>query len=251
MKIALKRVLFNYLIAAFILIAAWEILSLGLSKPFFPGPLAAGMAFLKALGHGLDRHLLVSTGRVVVSLAAALVTAVPLGIFLGREESLDRLAAPLIYIIYPVPIIVFLPVIVTLFGIGDFSKIFIISIIVFFQILVTTRDAARLVNKGAIDSVISLGASEWQIYRHVIFPACLPKILTALRIGLGTSIAVLFFSETIAGSAGVGYYVMDAWSRFVYDDMFAGIIAMGAMGLALYLLLDWLEKKLCPWESRI
>lgn len=248
MKKALKNILFNYFLAVFILISAWEVLSLGLGKPFFPGPWAAGMAFLEALGHGLDRHLLISTGRVVVSLAAALAAAAPLGMFLGREEPLDSLAAPLIYIIYPVPIIVFLPVIVTLFGIGNFSKIFIISIIVFFQILVTTRDAARLVSKGVIDSVVSLGASEWQIYRHVVFPACLPKILTALRIGLGTSIAVLFFSETIAGSSGVGYFIMDAWSRFVYDDMFAGIIAMGAMGLALYLLLDWLEKRLCPWE---
>jgi len=102
-----------------------------------------------------------------------------------------------------------------------------------------------------VDSVISLGAGELQIYRSVIYPACLPKILTSLRISLGTAIAVLFFSETIAnrgGYGGIGYYVMDAWARLAWDEMFAGIIAMGAMGFILYLILDWLEKRLCPWE---
>ncbi|HOV80601.1 MAG TPA: ABC transporter permease subunit, partial [Bacillota bacterium] len=129
--------------------------------------------------------------------------------------------------------------------------VFLISVIVFFQILVTTRDAARQINKSMIDSVISLGAGELQIYRHVIYPSCLPKIMTSLRISLGTAIAVLFFSETVAnrgGIGGIGYYVMEAWARLEGKEMFAGIIAMGIMGFVLYLFLDWLEKKCCTWE---
>jgi NitT/TauT family transport system permease protein len=195
--------------------------------------------------------LLVSTATGILILLAALLPAVLLGMVLGRVESLDRYAAPLIYLTYPVPKIIFLPVVITLLGLGNLSKIFLISIIVFFQILVTTRDAARQVNKGMVDSVISLGAGELQIYRNVIYPSCLPKILTSLRISLGTAIAVLFFSETIAnrgGYGGIGYYVMDAWARLAWNEMFAGIIAMGSMGFILYLFLDWLEKRLCPWE---
>ncbi|MCL6638660.1 MAG: ABC transporter permease subunit [Firmicutes bacterium] len=169
---------------------------------------------------------------------------------LGRVGKLDRLAAPAVYLAYPLPKIIFLPVILTLFGVGDFSKVFLISIIVFFQVLVAARDAARQVNKGVIDSVISLGATDFQVYRHVIFPACLPKILTALRIGLGTAIAVLFFSETVANRTGIGYYLMDAWARFAWDEMFAGVIAMGVMGFVFYLFLDWMERKLCPWQFK-
>ena len=242
---------FDYFLAVIFLLAMWEVLSLWLNESFFPGPLESFMTFIREMGDELGAHLLVSTAGVIVSLLAALLPAVLLGMVLGRVESLDRYAAPLIYLTYPVPKIIFLPVVITLLGLGNLSKIFLISIIVFFQILVTTRDAARQVNKGMVDSVISLGAGELQIYRNVIYPSCLPKILTSLRISLGTAIAVLFFSETIAnrgGYGGIGYYVMDAWARLAWNEMFAGIIAMGSMGFILYLFLDWLEKRLCPWE---
>ncbi|MCL6611976.1 MAG: ABC transporter permease [Peptococcaceae bacterium] len=247
-----KHVAADYAGAVILLLAVWGLASLSLNKPYFPGPCESFLAFGREMGKGLWAHLLVSTYRVVVSLAAALVPAVALGMVLGRVERLDRYAAPFVYLTYPVPKIIFLPLVITLLGLGDVSKIFLISVIVFFQILVTTRDASRQVNKSMVDSVLSLGAGELQIYRHVIFPACLPKILTALRISLGTAIAVLFFSETLAsrgGAGGIGYYLMEAWARLEWDVMFAGIIAMGLMGFFLYLVLEWAEKKLCPWES--
>lgn len=246
-----KNIAVDYLLAIAILLIIWEIASLWLNEPYFPGPRESSLAFVHEMRKDLWAHLLVSTARVVVSLVAALLPAVALGMILGRVERLDRYAAPLIYITYPVPKIIFLPVVITLLGLGDLSKIFLISVVVFFQILVTTRDAARQVNKGVVDSVLSLGAGEFQIYRHVIYPSCLPKLLTALRISLGTAIAVLFFSETVAnrgGIGGIGYYLMDAWARLEWNVMFAGIIAMGIMGFILYLILDWLEKKACPWE---
>lgn len=246
-----KQIVLDYLFAIALLVIVWEIISLWLNRSFFPVPYESFVAFAREMRKDLWAHLLVSTARVVVSLVAALLPAVALGMVLGRVDRLDRYAAPLIYLTYPVPKIIFLPVVIALLGLGDLSKIFLISVIVFFQILVTTRDAARQVNKSVVDSVLSLGAGEFQIYRYVIYPSCLPKILTALRISLGTAIAVLFFSETVAnrgGIGGIGYYVMDAWARLEGDEMFAGIIAMGIMGFILYLFLDWLEKKVCPWE---
>ncbi|HBV98344.1 MAG: ABC transporter permease [Peptococcaceae bacterium BICA1-7] len=246
-----KQLPADYAVAIIFLLALWEITSLLLNRPYFPGPYASLLVFFHEMAKYLWAHLLVSTARVVVSLAAALVPAVILGMVLGREQRLDRYASPLIYLSYPVPKIIFLPLVITLLGLGELSKIFLISVIVFFQILVTTRDASRQVSKSMVDSVISLGAGQLQIYRHVIYPACLPKILTALRISLGTAIAVLFFSETIAsrgGIGGIGYYLMEAWARMEWDTMFAAIIAMGIMGFALYMFLEWLEKRTCPWE---
>ncbi len=246
-----RQVVADYAGAAVFLLVLWEIASLALNKPYFPGPGESFPAFAREMAKGLWAHLLVSTARVVVSLAAALAPAVALGMVLGRAERLDRYAAPLIYLTYPVPKIIFLPLVISLLGLGDLSKVFLISVIAFFQILVTARDASRQVSRGMVDSVLSLGAGEFQIYRHVIYPACLPKIFTALRISLGTAIAVLFFSETIAnrgGIGGIGYHLMEAWARLEWDVMFAGIIAMGIMGFGLYLFLDWLEKRLCPWE---
>ena len=93
----------------------------------------------------------------------------------------------------------FLPVLLVLLGLGNAPKIALIAIIVFFQILVTARDAAKAVPEASVLSVRSLGASRLDIYRHVVVPAALPDIFTALRIGTGTAIAVLFLAESIAG----------------------------------------------------
>ncbi|MBV1735932.1 MAG: ABC transporter permease subunit, partial [Candidatus Desulforudis sp.] len=149
---------------------------------------------------------------------------------------------------YPVPKIVFLPVIIAIFGLGDFPKILLIVLVIFFQILVTTRDAARKVDQATIDSILSLGASKLQVYRQVIWPAALPDVFTALRIVTGTAIAVLFISETFVSREGLGYFILDAWSRSKWDEVYAGIIAMGLLGIVLYGLLDYLDRKVCRWK---
>lgn len=238
-----------YLGSILILLLLWQALAWAIQRPVLPPPLEAFQALGQQFFQGMDYHLAVSAWRVIASLGWATLLGVPLGLYLGRNQKWDRWAGPLVYLTYPLPKIVFLPIILVLLGLGDLSKIFLIGLIIFFQILVTTRDAARGVPKELIYSLKSLGAGEGQIYAHVIFPSCLPKILTALRVALGTAIAVLFFSETIATTSGIGYYVMDAWARVAYDDLFAGVMGMGGLGFALYLLLDWAEKKLCPWEQ--
>jgi len=142
---------------------------------------------------------------------------------------------------------VLLPLIIILFGIGNFSKIFLIALIVFFQILVTTRDAARTIHRNYFHAMQTLGATRLQIYRHVILPASLPKILTALRISIGTAVAILFFVESFATTTGLGYIIMDSWGRADYVALYTGISCMALLGFALYLLLDRLERRLCAW----
>lgn len=237
----------NGVLAVALILLAWEALAVLLANPALPGP-APSLAALAADFRRLWPHLLVSAYRVVVSLALGLLTAAPLGLILGRYEGLDRVLTPAAYLLYPVPKIAFLPVIFLLLGIGDTARIFLITTIVFFQILVTTRDAAKAIPQPSILSVLSLGAGTWSVYRHVILPACLPKVLTALRVSLGTAISVLFFSETVAGTSGLGYYILDAMYRAEYPQMLAGIVAMSGLGLALYGVIDWLERRLCSWQ---
>lgn len=114
----------------------------------------------------------------------------------GTEPWWDRRLSPFIYLLYPIPHVVLLPLVIILFGIGDLSKIVLIGLIVFFQILVTTRDAARAIHPNYLLTMRSLGASRAQIYGHVIWPATLPRILTALRISIGTAVASVLSSWT-------------------------------------------------------
>jgi NitT/TauT family transport system permease protein len=192
--------------------------------------------------------MLVSGGRVIASIALAIACAVPIGLSLGLSPTANRLAAPLIYLIYPIPKIVFLPIILLLLGIGNLSKIFVISLILFFQMLVVVRDEAANLRPELVASVRSLGAGRRALFRYVYMPACLPAVLTSLRVSIGTAIAVLFFAESFATTSGLGYYIIvETWGRLDYAEMYAGVVAMSILGLALYFTVDRLQQHMCPW----
>jgi len=241
------RRLAGYLGAIVVLLGGWWLLSVAVGSPALPGPAPAIRDLVRLWGSELFPQLLESAWRVIASMTIGLVLGAPIGLIIGRSPKLDAIAAPLVFLTYPVPKIVFLPVLLVLLGIGNAPKIALIALIVFFQILVTARDAARGIPSGSVLSVRSLGATRTQIFRHVVVPASLPDVFTALRISTGTAIAVLFFSESVAGTSGLGYYILDAWGRIAYSEMFAGIIAMALLGVVLYEGLELAEARICRW----
>lgn len=216
-------------------LALWQILSWVVRKPIMPAPIEVLPLFFVSLAGDLGKHFLASTVRVLLAIGAAVVTAVPIGLGLALMPALDRIFRPLIAILYPLPKIVFLPVIYVLVGISDFSKIFLISLIIFFQILVVVRDEAAKLHPELIFSVRSLGAGRRALFRFVYLPASLPGVLTAIRISVGTAIAVLFIVEQSLTTYGLGYYiVVETYQVLRYPEMYAGILAMGVLGLILY-----------------
>lgn len=240
------RLFLTDLVAALGIALVWWLFALLLHHPSFPGPVETLRALVDRQ-NGLLIHLLVSARRILIGLAISLVLGLPLGLYLGRNPAIDRVVAPFLYLTYPLPKIVLLPVVLVLFGLGDLSRILLIVLTVTYQILVTTRDAARSLPHAAIYSIRSLGASEWDLYRHVLLPWVFPKVFTALRISSGTAIAVLFFAESFATNSGLGYLIMDAWGRMAYAVMFAAVLAMSGLGLALYLLFEAAEQRFCRW----
>jgi len=233
-------------LAALILLGVWVVMSMSVSGGIIPSPLDVIKSF--SLGN-FTPNFVVSMGRVVTSLIVAILVAVPLGLFLGQNPRWDRWIAPMIFLTYPIPKIVFLPIFFILLGIGNISKVALISLVVFYQILVTTRDGARSVKKPFIDALVTLGGNTADIYRHVIVPACLPAILTSLRISIGTSVAILFFVESFATRNGLGNLILDAWGMADYPMMFVGIIGMSILGIFLYEIVEILERKLCKWAQ--
>lgn len=109
------------------------------------------------------------------------------------------------------------------------------------------RDGVKEIPQELFDSVASLGLDRRQIYADLVFPSVLPKILSALRVSIGVSIATLFFSENFATTYGIGYYIMNCWVMVDYVAMFAGILAKSIMGTVIFKLVDVAERKLCPW----
>ena len=144
----------------------------------------------------------------------------------------------------------FLPVLFVLFGLGGQAKVVLIAIAVFFQVVITMRDASKNVPSDAVESMRSLGAGRFAILRDVVVPASLPDLFTTLRITCGTAVAVLFIAESMAGSSGLGYFIMHAWSLLDYAQMFAGIVAMALLGVILYEAFELAEHRLTRWKRR-
>jgi len=229
-------------LASLILLAIWVLMSLEVKGDIIPSPVSVIKSF--SLGT-FAPNFLVSLARVVISLGIAILTAAPLGLFLGQNPRWDKWIAPMIFLTYPIPKIVFLPIFFILLGIGNISKVALIALVVFYQILVTTRDGSRSVKKPFIDALVTLGGGTVDIYRHVVVPACLPAILTSLRISIGTSVAILFFVESFATRNGLGNLILDAWGMADYPMMFVGIIGMSVLGISLYEIVEILERRLC------
>ena len=167
---------------------------------------------------------------------------------MGRSKKADQLLSPALYTLYPLPKIVLLPILLTLLGLGSEPKIALIALTVFFQVVVVMRDAAKNIPEATLLSVRSLGARPWQLWRHVILPATLPELFTTLRVSSAVAIAVLFFAEAIAGSTGIGYFIMNSWSMVNYPRMFAGVIALALLGVIIYEAFDIAERRLTRWK---
>jgi NitT/TauT family transport system permease protein len=230
------------------IVASWEFLALAIARPIVPPPLEVAAAFWRESGRGLPLHFLASLGRVSAGIAVSVLLGVPAGLALGMSKRLDRVFAPLVYILYPIPKVVFVPVLFLVIGIGDFAKVAMIFIILFFQVLVLVRDQAKAIPQALIASVRSLGAGRRALFRFVYLPACVPAILTSLRQSVGTAVAVLYIAELFATKWGLGYYIYFQGSTLMdYPAMYAGVVAMSLLGLGLYFGVDYAEKRLCPW----
>lgn len=234
--------------AILFLLLLWQLCSMAINKPFLPTPYASVVSLAESIADGtVLNDFAVSTMRIVISLLISLLIGVPLGIIIGTNKNINRFLSPVIYVLYPLPKVVFLPIIVVLLGIGNLPKIVLIVLVIVFQIIVTTSDSAKSISNASLQSIKSLNANKLQIYRHLVFPYCLPSIYSALRISIGIAVAILFFAETFASTDGLGYFIMDSMQRRSYDLMYAGIIAMAFLGVILYEITALLERITCKW----
>ncbi len=237
------------LIATLVLVLVWQLAAWAVHRPILPSPVLVAEVFVSALGNGLLVDFLASLWRVLASTILAIALAAPAGLILGQSKKLNSFFAPLIYLTYPIPKVVFVPVVLLFLGIGDAPKIAIIFLILFFQILVLVRDQAAALRPELIQSVRSLGAGRRALFTFVYLPASIPAILTALRQSVGTAVAVLYIAELYATQKGLGYYIyINGSTLFNYPAMYAGIVAMSLLGLGLYFTVDWLERRLAAWQ---
>ena len=246
----MKRLL-TYVISIAILLFAWQMASISVNlinhAAILPGPFDALSQVVKNAAE-LQRNFVASAWRLILAIFISLATAMPLGLMIGREPTFDRFFSPMIYITYPIPQVALILFLFVVFGTGSATKVAMVTLALFYQILVSARGAAKNIDEEYVTSVLSAGASRWQVYRHVVLPASLPQILTSLRVSIGLGIAFLYIAETRAAlGTGLGSFI-NKHMLFSRDRAFAGIVAMAVLGLLLYIAVDLIERILCRWK---
>ncbi len=244
-----KMVFLSYLIGACALLALWYLIAQAAELPILPSPERVAERLAGIFLSDIAVHGAYSLWRITAGLCLAILIGFPLGMIMGYFPRADRYLAPIVYLTYPIPKIALLPILMLLAGLGEMSKILMIFLIIVFQVVVAVRDGIHAIPKEIYEPLVSLGASFGEIFREILWPASLPKFLTAVRVAMATAISVLFFTETFGTQYGIGYFIMDAWLRVNYLDMYAGIIVLSGIGLLLFGLLDFIEYQTCRWVA--
>ncbi len=234
----------------------WLVSALALVPPLFlPSPLAVMHKFYAVATEGfvdatLWQHASTSILRVFVALLLALVSAVPLGIWIGLNRRARAVFDPLIEFYRPIPPLAYLPLIVIWCGIGELSKVLLIYLAIFAPLTIATVQGVRRVHPQRLLSALSLGASRWQLIRFVVLPSALPDVLTGVRIGLGVGWSTLVAAELIAATRGLGFMIQSAAQFLVTDVVIMGILVIALIASIFEFGIRWLQRKYVPWTEQ-
>ena len=198
----------------------------------------------------LDGHIWDSLFRVLVALGLGILIGVPLGIYMGVSRFFKSFFDPMIELYRPVPPLAWAPLILTIFGIQDDGKIFLLFMVAFAIMVISARTGASGTQLSKIRASHSLGASNQQILRNVILPNALPEILTGARIAIGVCWGTLVAAEMLAGTTGIGFIENVARTVSDYELIWVTILIMGLLGLAFDMFMRLMIAKLIPWRGK-
>ncbi len=229
----------------------WAVTAFGLIDPLFlPGPGAVlGRCRTWLLDGNLIEDAGISTFRVMAGFMASAVIAVPLGLVIGAYRPLRAFCEPLLEFARYLPAVAFVPLVILWSGIGELSKIVLIFIGTFFQmVLMLSEDVAR-VPMPQVEAARTLGAGDGEVLRKVLLRSALPAMFDTLRITLGWAWTYLVVAELVAANSGLGYAILKAQRFLQTDRIFVGIIVIGLIGLGTDQLLRALHRRLFPWAG--
>ncbi len=249
------------LLSLALLVGAWLVLTWQFEDGpivqdiFLPGPDELWSGFVDLVmtgykGHSVLAHIGFSLERVLAGFVTGAVIGTILGLLMGMRPTFSALLDPFIEFLRPLPQLGYLVLLIVWFGIGETSRIILLFLAALPVAAVAARSGVRNVPLQHIQVARSLGASEWQIFRHVVFPSALEDIFTGARLAVGIVYATLIAAEIIAGSTGIGWMILDA-GRFLRSDyVFVGVVLIGLLGLALDRLLVAVQAHWVHWAGK-
>ena len=234
-----------------LILAIWQAFwSAGKISPlFFSGPSAIALRFRDSLLHGqLLSDLNYSGSNFAIGFVLAAGAGIVLGVIVGWYRRVEMILGPFLNALYATPRIAMVPLIIIWFGIGMWSKVFIVFISAFFPILVNTIGGIRAIDRDLLRAARAYCASDWQIFTTVAIPGSVPFILTGLRQGVALGLIGVVVGEMFGGSQGIGFMVAYGGQTFATDTLFVGVLIIAFAGILLTAAAEKLERHFSRWR---
>lgn len=239
------------LVVLFFLI--WEIAPrIGILSPIFFPPFSKVVhALLDLILTGeLQTNIIVSLSRAFIGFLFAVIIAVPLGFIMGRYSLFEKVMDLLIQGLRNTSQFALLPVFIMLLGIGEASKIAMTFNAAVWVILINTISGVKGIDPLLIKSAISMGTSDKELLKKIIFPASFPSIVTGVRLGIKSSLMSVIAAEMLGAKSGIGFLIQNSQLTYRIPQMYAGILVLTMLGVILNYSLVWIEKKATSWKTQ-
>ena len=217
---------------------------------FLASPSQTAVALYElAVSGELAHHAYVSGLEFFIGYAIASVLGISLGLLMAGSETAKRILQPWISGLYATPTIALGPLFILWFGIGIWSKIIVVIILVLFPVTINTEAGLRQTSPRLIEMLRSFGASSRQVFFKVSLPSSMPFVLAGLRLGIGRGLIAVVVAELFGSRAGLGQLINAASQSFNMPYLFAAVVVLAATGITLTSVFSWLESKLVPWTK--
>lgn len=216
-----------------------------------PAPLTVFIAFIAHIQTSeFWIHIGVSMRRILISYSFAVVLGIGIGLIMGRSRIARAFIMPYIEVIRPIPAVAWIPLAILMWPTEESSIIYITFLGALFPIVLNTLHGVEQTPEVLVRAVQSLGASNLDVFRHVVIPAALPSIAAGLAIGMGVSWFSLLAGEIISGQYGIGYFTWNAYSLINYQDIVVGMLVIGGLGTASTAAVKAMTKPMLKWQKR-
>lgn len=230
----------------------WELLSRFLvANALFLAAPSQILGSIVSLGKSgeLWRHVSISAWEFIIGYVIASFLGIGLGLAMASSATAKQVLQPWIAGLYATPTIALAPLFILWFGIGIWSKITVVILLVLFPVTINTEAGLRVTSERLIEMLRSFGATPRQIFFKVSLPSAMPFILAGLKLGIGRGLIAVVVAELFGSRAGLGNLISQSADSFNMPDLFAGVIILAVAGIAMTAGFTWLESRLVPWTK--
>jgi taurine transport system permease protein len=239
-----------------ILVAWWLLTRTGLVPHLFLPTPAEVLTIAQSIwddgyaNASLWEHVSASLGRIMSAAFIAVLLGIPVGIAMGLNRWVKGVFDAPIEFYWPLPPLAYLPLMIIWLGIGEASKITLLTLAMFAPIVLSAQAGVRSLPLERVNAALSLGANRWQLFTEVVLPSALPEVLTGIRIALGVGWGTLVAAELIASTRGIGFMIMSASHFLATDAVFVGIAIIALCAFTFSFTMRLLERWLVPWKGK-